>query len=1596
MNKKKKLLIILLIAILVIGTTSILAVNKLGNKKSKIDRILLSKDYNYLPKQARNYIKELYMKTGNLILTEKNKKENIPYLNPNYVSYLLMSNEKKKKEGSVPMPTIVDYSSNEMADLSLPSSYDLRDVNGNNYVSPVRDQGRLGICWTFASAGAVESNLLLTNKESYKTGSQLISERQIDYATSYDGIKDYKSEYISFLRRELGSGGNFYISSIAMANGISLIDYNSFKEFNDKDLSQMELNEILSHKKSLYELNSTINMPSMNLRESTGNLTDEQKETRKSFINEVKSNVMKYGAAYVSTYIASACYADKSSDNAILDVYHCSDPKGGGHAMQIIGWDDEKEYTYCTDTLIHNSDTSSCNNIVKGKGTWILKNSWGDSTPYLYLTYDSLNANISFVRELKASSAKNWDNNYVYGTEYSDISKSEYKLVNSKINGKEKLKSIKFITETSNSNINISVVDYNGITKNITKSTDEPGLLTINSSEDIIIDKNSTITITSTGTFIDKISIFTSNEDTTPYVSDSNYNNSTISDKMIRLYSETKNIPSGTEIIYKVYDSSNNDVTENVTYENNIVAENNINTLLNIKSELPSGKYKVDVIYNSKVVNKVNFEYKKMEGKGTESDPYVITNPTQLDQIRDDLDAYYILGNDIDLTEETRKGGKFYNDLDGDYAFLGGHGWRAINDFDGTLDGKGHKIKGMYQSTYLHGKIGSTEYLAYGGLGGLFGYTKDNVTIKNLTLEDFDVSCGRYDSSYQKDQCGILLAEYDQKEFNVGSAATFENIIVKNSKLKVTSDDMMAGGVFGFLSGYNNDETQGINISNIYIDLNVQPCLHSFGGYLANSIYGNNININNIQMMGKSESSSEIYGGGLVGTVNATNVNISNVFSSLYDTNFKASLVYNVVYQDSYSEDSKFEIKNVNMLKIPGRDLFNKNDNLDKEIIENVNTYEPGVNSNELSNVKSYNTWDNFEDNWVMKTVDGIPRYPILKGVDFEYTKIDDIMIKQELNKKYSIYDYVYPKKELAKNIIFKSNNNDIVTIDEDGTIHPQKTGKTTLHVESLYDGYIKDVPIEVEYVPHYNVIFNANGGTGTMDSVEVSVDNDYILPKNKFTLNLYEFMEWNTKADGTGDTYKNLSTIKKLKDKDVITLYAQWIGEEFEITFDPDGGTTPITSKKVRFSDVYGELPVPTKDGYGFKYWKALSGSTVLIATPSTSVYYPEDYRKFKAVWEEDAYTIVFKPNGASDYTKTSYSNNNKDHKLESNEYKKNGYKFVSWNTKKDGMGKSYKDEEIINLSNVENSTLTLYAQWIIDDYIIKFDPNTGTGIMNEQNSKTNDSMTLSKNLFTKDGYKFVSWNTKIDGTGKSYKDEEEIANIVDGSKEITLFAQWSPIDYMIKFDSNGGTGKMNDMKLTYDASSKLNKNVFEKDGYKFKEWNTKSDGTGISYKDEEKVKNLANKENEEVVLYAIWEFDGVDIKDYEKDNNELSNIKPLTTLAKYKESVKATGSYKIKVFDKNDKELSNDDLIFTGSITKIYKDDVAVEEYTNIVKGDIDGDGEATTADAYDIVLYSIGKKELKGIYFKAGLIDSDEEVTTADAYDIVLYSLGKKGNL
>lgn len=72
-----------------------------------------------------------------------------------------------------------------------------------------------------------------------------------------------------------------------------------------------------------------------------------------------------------------------------------------------------------------------------------------------------------------------------------------------------------------------------------------------------------------------------------------------------------------------------------------------------------------------------------------------------------------------------------------------------------------------------------------------------------------------------------------------------------------------------------------------------------------------------------------------------------------------------------------------------------------------------------------------------------------------------------------------------------------------------------------------------------YTITFNANGGEGSMEPQRFEVGVDTALNANAFTRESYNFIGWNTAADGSGATYADEGAILELTGD--MTLYAQW-----------------------------------------------------------------------------------------------------------------------------------------------------------------------------------------------------------------------------------------------------------------------------------------------------------------------------------------------------------------------------------------------------------------------------------------------------------------------
>lgn len=119
-------------------------------------------------------------------------------------------------------------------------------------------------------------------------------------------------------------------------------------------------------------------------------------------------------------------------------------------------------------------------------------------------------------------------------------------------------------------------------------------------------------------------------------------------------------------------------------------------------------------------------------------------------------------------------------------------------------------------------------------------------------------------------------------------------------------------------------------------------------------------------------------------------------------------------------------------------------------------------------------------------------------------------------------------------------------------------------------------------------------------------------------------------------------------------------------------------------------------------------------------------------------------------------------------NGYEKDGHAFLGWSTSPNGGVQYGNKASVVNLTATNGATVTLYAQWKLLGYEINYDGNGATGgSTSTQYAPFNQTTTLNKNGYHKKGYKFKEWNTKTNGSGESYKDQQSIS--VDSNKTVT-----------------------------------------------------------------------------------------------------------------------------------------------------------------------------------------------------------------------------------
>ena len=87
-----------------------------------------------------------------------------------------------------------------------------------------------------------------------------------------------------------------------------------------------------------------------------------------------------------------------------------------------------------------------------------------------------------------------------------------------------------------------------------------------------------------------------------------------------------------------------------------------------------------------------------------------------------------------------------------------------------------------------------------------------------------------------------------------------------------------------------------------------------------------------------------------------------------------------------------------------------------------------------------------------------------------------------------------------------------------------------------------------------YKLSFSANGGTGEMESITKEENEKINLPAVKFSRTGFEFLNWNTVADGSGTSYADGAEFTFNTDT---TLHAQW-KEKKAAPSNPENPTQP------------------------------------------------------------------------------------------------------------------------------------------------------------------------------------------------------------------------------------------------------------------------------------------------------------------------------------------------------------------------------------------------------------------------------------------------------
>ena len=331
-----------------------------------------------------------------------------------------------------------------------------------------------------------------------------------------------------------------------------------------------------------------------------------------------------------------------------------------------------------------------------------------------------------------------------------------------------------------------------------------------------------------------------------------------------------------------------------------------------------------------------------------------------------------------------------------------------------------------------------------------------------------------------------------------------------------------------------------------------------------------------------------------------------------------------------------------------------------------------------------------------------------------------------------------------------------------------------------------------------YTISFNANGAEGEMIDVDAKYAQTITLPTCTFTKEEEVFRGWNTEPNGTGTSYKENQVLTITED---LTLYAIWRSKQGYVDLGLPSGLLWAScnigaENPEEFGDYFawGEVE-PLDENYKWgsdnKYgdrcsrvsFELVDDAARQIWGGSWRVPLPEEIEELIAECEwtwtvlnnVNGYEVkgpngnsIFLPAAGSAYWSSqgirTYSQGSRGY------YRGNLKQCQSYTT----ILSSSQISAFVEMHQEEGYSIRPVRNKTAETYTLTFNANGGDGEMESLSFEYAEYKTLPFSAFTKEGFAFVHWNTKADGTGTAYKDKSQIT-LKDNT---TLYAQW--IEYV------------------------------------------------------------------------------------------------------------------------------------------------------------------------------------------------------------------------